>query len=116
MRTCALIFVDDIRLWLIFWSKQLLVEIGIIISNGLVREEAQRLVCLHRPGYFLVHIGLDHLRSPIAVVAANKADDRNVMQQTGQHDLFRLATFECMSCTLQQMRCRGEAMMEIVYQ
>jgi hypothetical protein len=116
MRACALVFLDDIRLGPIFWPKQLPVEIGITISNRFVWEEAQRLVCLHRPGHFLVHVGLDHLCSPITVVAADKADDRNVVQQTGQHDLFRLVAFERVSRALQQMRCRSEAMTEIVDQ
>jgi hypothetical protein len=29
------------------------------------------------------------------VVTANKADDRNIVQQTRQYDLFRLAAFKC---------------------
>src|SRR5215470_454184 len=116
MRACAVVFLDDIRLWPIFWPKQLLVEVRIAVSNRLVGKKAQRLMCLHRPGHFLVHVGLDHLCAPIPVVAADKADDRNVVQQTGQYDLFRLAAFECVSRALQQMRCRSETMTEIVDQ
>ena len=67
-----------------------------------------------RPAHLLVHVGLDHLRAPIAVVAADEADDRDVVKEAGQHDLLAVPVLERERRALQQMVGRGEPAAEIV--
>jgi hypothetical protein len=43
------------------------------------------------PAYFLVHIGFDHLGTPIAVIAPDEACHCDIVQQAGQDDLLAVA-------------------------
>ena len=71
-------FGDDVRLRLIVGAEIFDVHLRIFVADGSIGEEAQRLVGAHRPAHLFVDIGLDHLRAPIAVVAANEADDAEI--------------------------------------
>ena len=79
----------------------------IAVADRLVGEEAQRLMRAHRPAHFLVDIGLDHLRAPVAVVAADEADDGDVVQQAGEHDLLLWPALS--ACVALCSRCAVEA-------
>ena len=112
----ALVFGDDVGLRLIVGAEIVDVHFRIFVADRRIGEEAQRLVRAHRPAHFLVDIGLDHLRAPIAVVAADEARDADVVQEAGEHDLFAVAALERMRRALQQMIERGEAVVEEIDQ
>ena len=76
----------------------------VFVADRFVGVEAQHLVRADRPGHFLVDIGLDQLRAPIAVVAADEADRRDVVQQAGEHHLLRQPGLDRVPRALQQMQ------------
>ena len=84
-------------------AEPALVEIGVFVIDGGVGIEPQRLMIADRPRHFLVDIGLDKLRAIIAVVGADVADDGDIMQQAGEHQLFRQAVAARERRALQQM-------------
>ena len=53
--------------------------------------------------HLLINVWFDHLRAPIAVVAADEADDGDVVQQAGKDNLFRMTTFQRVGGALQQV-------------
>src|SRR6266446_4406910 len=57
---------------------------------------AVRMHQAHRPAHLVIDIGLDHLRAPIAVVAADEARNADVVQQAGQNDLLAVPALERM--------------------
>ena len=112
----ALVFGDDIRLRLVVGAEIPGVHFRVFVADGRVGEEAQRLMRAHRPAHFFVDIGLDHLRAPVAVIAADEARDADVVKKTCEHDLFAVAALERMCCALQKMVERREAVVEEVDQ
>ena len=78
----------DIGVGAVFLAERGDVGLRIFVADRLVGVEAQHLVRADRPGHFLIDIGLDQLRPPIAVVAADEADGRDVVQQAGEHHLL----------------------------
>src|SRR5690349_17292801 len=67
------------------------IHIGILVAEILVREEAERLVIANAPAHFLVDIGLDELRAPVAMIRADEADDADIVQEAGENDLLAVA-------------------------
>src|SRR5665213_644927 len=94
------------------------VVVGIAIADRLVRIEAQALMVTDRPAHLLVDIGLDELRTPIAVIAADEADDRDVMQEARQYHFLFQAVLLGEVGALQEMllRTAREAELEKIQQ
>ncbi len=112
----ALILFDDVGLGLIVVAEELAIEVGIGIADGLVREEAQRLVHADRPAHLLVDIGLDQLRAPVAVVAADEAHHADVVQKARQHHLLTVPGLARERRALQQVIGGREALPEEIDQ
>lgn len=77
MRSRLKIFTEPLHV--LFW---------VLVSKGGIRSEAQGLVMFDGPGHLRVDIGLDHLCRPVAVIAPHEPYDRDVVQETRQHDLL----------------------------
>ena len=92
------------------------IGLRVLVAGGFVGIEAQHLMGADRPGHFLVDIGLDELRAPIAVVAADEADARDVVQQAGQHHLLGQAALHRVPGALQQVHAGAEAQLEEIDQ
>ena len=79
----------------VFLTERARVKLRIFIVHLRIRIEAQRLMVAHGPGDFLVHIGFDKLRAVVAVIGTDMSRHGDVVQQAGQHDLFRQAILLC---------------------
>ena len=112
----ALVVFLDVGVGPVVGAEQRDVGLRILVAHRRVGVEAQHLVGADRPGDFLVDIGLDQLRAPVAVIAADEADDGDVVQQAGQHHLLRQAGLHRMPRALQQMHGGPEAQLEEVDQ
>src|ERR1700679_2406750 len=110
----TLVLIDDIGLRPKIGTKPFHVSFQLLVSNGFVWEEAQRLMRTHGPTHLFVNIGLDLLGTPIAMVAPDEARDRDVAQEAGHDDLLALTSLFGVRGTLQQMRGRREPAFEIV--
>src|SRR6185503_2444902 len=62
----------DIGLGVEILAEQPDIHLGILVAEILIREEAQRLVIADAPAYFLIDIGLDELRAPVAMIGADE--------------------------------------------
>ena len=102
----------DVRVGAIVLAEPGDVGLRILIANQLVGVEAQHLVRAYRPGDFGVDIGLDQLRPPIAVIAADEPGGRDVVQQAGEHHLLGQPALDRVPRALQQMHRRAEAVFE----
>ncbi len=112
----ALVLFNDVRLRLIIVAEELAIEIGIAVADRLVGEETQRLMHSDCVADLFIDIRRDHLRTPVAVVAADEAHHRDVVKETGQHDLLAVAVLYRKCRALQEMVGRGEAILEVVHQ
>jgi hypothetical protein len=112
----ALVFGDDVGFGLVVGAKKLDVHFRIFVADRRVGEKAQRLMHAHRPAHLLHDIGFDHLRAPIAVVAADEARDADVVEKARKDDFFTMAGLERVCCALQQVRGGGEPCLEEVDQ
>src|SRR5437867_7377501 len=106
----------DVRVWLVVGAEELDVHIRVSVPDRLVREESQRLVIADRPRDLFVHVGLEHLRRPVAVIAADEAGDRDVVQQAGEHELLGDAVLLRQPRALHEVVGRAEAVLEEVEQ
>src|SRR6516164_6634906 len=84
----AVVLFFDVWVRPVIGAEILRVGFWVGISDRLVGVEAQRLMGADRPGDLLVDIGRHHLRAPIAVIRADKADDTNVVHQASEDDFF----------------------------
>jgi len=53
----------------------------------------------HGPAHLIVHIGLDHLGAPVAVVTPDETRDRDVVQEAG-HKTSRRGGLPGVRCAL----------------
>ena len=88
---------------LVVRSEELVVSIGVFETHRLIGEVPQCLVLLYGPGDFLTDLGCDHLRTPVAVVAAQQRAIGDVVQQAGHHYFFVLTAVQCQLGGLQQV-------------
>src|ERR1700737_3074531 len=98
-----LIFLANIRLDFVIVSENLPVIFRIFVTNRLIWKKAKCLVGPDGPAHFLVDIGLEQLRSPIAVIGPNEAVDRNVVKKTGNDHLLVMSSLLGESGALQEM-------------
>ena len=69
-----------------------------------------------RPARFLVDVGLDELRRPVAVVAADEAGDPDVVNEAREHELLRQAVLLRQPRALHHVLSRAEAQLEEIEQ
>ena len=78
----------DVGVGLVVRAEQPDVGLGVGIADRLVGIEAQGLMVADGEAHLFVHVRLDELGCPVAVVAANESGGRDVMKQTGEDDLL----------------------------
>src|SRR5262249_39614305 len=98
-----LIFLANIRLDFIIVSQNVPEIFRFIVTDRLIWKKTKRLVHPDGPAHFLVDIGLEQLRSPIAVIAPNEAVNRNVVKETGNDHLLVMSSLLSESGALQEM-------------
>ena len=106
----------DVRVRLVVGAEELDVHLRVGVPDRLVREESQRLVIADGPRDLLVHVGLEHLRRPVAVVATDEAGDADVVQQAREHELLGDPVLLREPGTLHQVVRGAEAVLEEIEQ
>ena len=106
----------DVGLGRVVRAEELDVHRRVLIADRLVGVESERLMMADGPAHLFVHVGLDELRAPVAVVTPDEPADGNVVDQAGQDDLLAGAVLPGQARALHQVSGRGEAVLEEVEQ
>src|SRR5215217_7439817 len=102
-----LVLLFNVRLDLVIRPHQLDVHLRVLVTNGVVWEEPERLVAADRPTDLFVDVRGDELLAPVAMIATDEPDDADIVQEAGHDDLLVVAVSQGEGGALEQMGLRG---------